>query len=237
MALIVKIAQFVARLNDAFNEALASARRPHAANIRSCRRNDSRLPCPRMRACPVIAAPSFPLIWRFSMLSKHTAVKIREATMTACQADWNRSLRSRSLLAASPFRRQAGLGPGLAHSQCHRGRTARRRQRVRHHGARGRRSVEPAAQATFVVENRPGAGGTIGSGVVASAAPDGTPMLAYRRARDRERDLHEAFLRHPQRFRAGDPVRHPAAGDRRLAGKVQDARRADRGRPRPSPAR
>jgi len=34
-------------------------------------------------------------------------------------------------------------------------------------------------KATFIVENRPGAGGTIGSGVVARSAPDGYTVLAY----------------------------------------------------------
>ena len=34
-------------------------------------------------------------------------------------------------------------------------------------------------KATFIVENRPGAGGTTGSGVVARAAPDGYTVLAY----------------------------------------------------------
>jgi tripartite-type tricarboxylate transporter receptor subunit TctC len=34
-------------------------------------------------------------------------------------------------------------------------------------------------KATFIVENRPGAGGTVGSGMVAKSAPDGYTVLAY----------------------------------------------------------
>ena len=34
-------------------------------------------------------------------------------------------------------------------------------------------------KATFIVENRPGAGGTVGAGAVARSAPDGYTMLAY----------------------------------------------------------
>ena len=49
-------------------------------------------------------------------------------------------------LAIPIFDGQPGAGAGLASAQRHRGGTARRRQRVRHHGARGFRSIEPADQ-------------------------------------------------------------------------------------------
>ena len=84
----------------------------------------------------------------------------------------------------------------------------------------------------IIIDNRGGAGGTIGVGQAARATPDGYTILfhsasfsaAYVHAQD-------AALRHVRRLHRGERGRHLAerAGDRAVEG-LQDRRRSDRGR-------
>ena len=88
---------------------------------------------------------------------------------------------------------------------------------------------------TFVVENRPGAGGTTGAAAVARSAPDGYTVLAYRRARDRACDAQQAPLRHLNDFMpviafgiqplviVGSPAKYKTLGDLIAAGKAKSA--------------
>ena len=64
---------------------------------------------------------------------------------------------------------------------------------------------------SFVIENRPGAGGTIGSASVAKAEPDGYTMLLLTSSQGSYLVLHKTPVLQPgARFRAGGPVRGPA---------------------------
>ena len=64
---------------------------------------------------------------------------------------------------------------------------------------------------SFVFENRPGAGGTIGSASVAKADPDGyTVLLLTSSQASQRRAAQDAALRPGARFRDGVAVRHSA---------------------------
>ena len=79
----------------------------------------------------------------------------------------------------------------------------------------GAKLTEQVGQ-TVIIENRPGAGGTLGADAVAKAAPDGYTILQNTNgARDRARALQEPAVRRRQGLRAGHPDHRfePGAGD------------------------
>ena len=67
---------------------------------------------------------------------------------------------------------------------------------------------------TFVVENRPGAGGTIGANQVAKAAPDGYTLLVYGALGTANALYSKLPYDTLERLHAGHCVRHAAAVDR-----------------------
>ena len=69
---------------------------------------------------------------------------------------------------------------------------------------------------TFVIENRPGAGGTIGANMVAKAAPDGHTILVYGAIAAANALYTKLPYDTAERFHAGDPFgQQPLAGRRR----------------------
>ena len=91
---------------------------------------------------------------------------------------------------------------------------------------------------TFVIENRPGAGGTIGANMVAKAAPDGHTILVYGAIAGRNALYAKLPYDTLNDFIPVMLVRPAAAAWwSRRRGALQDARRSGRGRQRPSLAR
>ena len=72
---------------------------------------------------------------------------------------------------------------------------------------------------TFIVENRPGAGGTIGANAVAKSAPDGYTILAYGALSTANALYSKLPYDTLNDFVAVIAVRDPAAGGHHLAGK------------------
>ena len=165
--------------------------------------------------------------------AKANCVKIREDAMTACNSggDRARMLRSCSPVWRLPFHRSIRHRPrtgrrATSRSWCRSAPAARPTSwrawlptSSSRQLKRDLRRREPPGRRRYHRRRR---GREIRAGRLHGAG--------LRRARDRQCALQQASLRHAQRFRAGDPVRDPAAGDRRLAGEVQDARRPDRRR-------
>ena len=81
---------------------------------------------------------------------------------------------------------------------------------------------------SFVIENRPGAGGTLGSASVAKADPDGYTILLLTSSQALgRRAAQDSALRSGERFRAGGHVRRPAE-------RAGGARRRRAGKPSPT---
>ena len=91
----------------------------------------------------------------------------------------------------------------------------------------------------FVIENRPGAGGTVGVNQVAKADPDGYTILMHSSSFSAALVLHKSLPYDTlQDFAPVIPIGNPAGrADYRALERLQDRRRPLRQRRRPIPAR